>query len=69
MAVIETGRIVVKKNGKNAGKKAVVLSVEKNLALVDGPSMKRRKVNVRHLFPLKQTLSVSNNTSHEEVVK
>ena len=69
MAVMETGSVCIKKAGREAGKKVLVLSIEKDFALIDGPHVKRRKCNVIHLFPLGEKRGISANASHEEVVK
>jgi len=65
---MEVGQVCLKIAGRDAGKKCVVLSVEKNLVLIDGET-RRRKVNVLHVFPINQTVNVKKEASHQEVVK
>jgi large subunit ribosomal protein L14e len=55
--------------GRDAGKKCVVISaVEKgNLVMIDGET-RRKKCNVAHLEPLKQTFKIKDKASHSEIV-
>lgn len=70
MPAIDVGRICLKRAGREAGRKAVVVDVlEGNFVLIDGLNVKRRKCNVRHLFPLAQKLELKKGASHEEIVK
>ncbi len=65
--MFDVGRICVKLAGRDAGKRCVVIeTLENNYVLVDGET-RRRKVNMRHLEPLGQTLEISGNASHEEI--
>ncbi|MBI5553302.1 MAG: 50S ribosomal protein L14e [Candidatus Diapherotrites archaeon] len=67
MMALETGRICIKTTGREAGKKAVILKLEKGFALIDGPHLKRRKCNIRHLVPTSQTIALTAHATHEEV--
>ncbi len=71
MAIMEVGRVCIKTTGKNAGKKVVVLKLDnkKNKALVEGINVKRKKCNIRHLFPTKEKINVTENSSREEIIK
>ena len=69
LAAIEIGRICFKKQGREAGKKAVIISVEKDFAVIDGPYVKRKKCNIKHLFPTNEKISIAKNASHEEIIK
>jgi len=67
--MMEVGRVCVKLAGRDAGKKCVIIGIlEGNIVMIDGET-RRRKCNIKHLEPLKQTISVKDNASHEEVAK
>jgi len=55
--------------GRDAGKKCIIISaVEKgNLVLIDGET-RRKKCNVAHLEPLKQSFTVKDNATHNDIV-
>ena len=69
MPALEVGRICVKTRGRNAGKKAVILEMQKSFAVIEAPNIKRKRCNISHLIPLEEKLDVSKSTSHEEIVK
>lgn len=70
MSAIEVGRVCIKTTGREAGKKAVVVKVlDKNFALIDGKTLKRRKCNLTHLFPTEEKISIKENEEHEAVLK
>ena len=70
MPALEIGRVCLKTRGRMAGERVVVVELaDKNFAVVDGPAQKRKKCNVRHLFPTEETLKVTKSTSHEEIAK
>ncbi|MFW6025524.1 MAG: KOW motif-containing protein [Candidatus Woesearchaeota archaeon] len=57
--MFEKGRVVMKIAGRDSGKLGVILEIEENFALVDG-FLRNKKVNIKHLEPLKKTIDVSN---------
>ncbi|MFC2136000.1 50S ribosomal protein L14e [Bacteroidota bacterium] len=64
----EVGRICVKIAGRDAGLRCVVVDVlDKQMVLIDGQT-RRRKCNVKHLEPLKETIKIKKNASHSDVV-
>ncbi len=68
--VIEVGRVCVKIAGREAGRKcAIVDIIDKNFVLIDGPKVKRRRCNIKHLEPLEIKLDIGKGASKEEVVK
>ena len=68
-AAIEVGRVCLKMRGREAGRKAVIVDIPKGMfALVDGPNIKRRKCNLRHLIPTNQKIEVKKDASHEEIL-
>jgi large subunit ribosomal protein L14e len=67
---MEIGQICVKTKGREAGRKVVVLSAEKNgRVLIDGTKIKRKECNILHLFPLKEKIKVGKDAKHEEIIK
>ncbi|MBI2573203.1 50S ribosomal protein L14e [Candidatus Woesearchaeota archaeon] len=69
MALFEVGRVCMKIAGRDAGKHCVIVeTVDDRFVVVDGQT-RRRKVNILHLEPLGQTLSLGAKASHEQVVK
>ena len=63
MPAIEEGRVCIKTTGRNAGEKVVILKTDKTV-FVEVASMNgvKQKCNIRHLFPTKETKSVSSLT-------
>jgi len=73
MTAIQIGRIIVKTNGRETGKKGVIIDViNQNYVLVAGPKsltgVRRRKCNVRHIEPTDKVLSLKRDASDEEVL-
>jgi large subunit ribosomal protein L14e len=69
---VEVGRVCVKKFGRDAGGKCVIVDViDKNFVLVTGPKdvtgVRRRKVNVSHLDLTEEKIEISKEASDEEV--
>jgi len=74
MPIIEIGQICVKTTGREAGLKCVVVDIiDKNFILVTGPKkvngVKRRKVNIKHIEPTKDKLTISKGATDEEVIE
>ena len=53
MAGLEAGMVCVKTHGRQAGKRVIVLEFDKKtgMAIVEGPFVRKRKCNARHLLP------------------
>jgi large subunit ribosomal protein L14e len=67
--MIKTGRLCVKIAGRDAGLKCVIVDVlDDKFVLVDGET-RRRKCNIMHLEPLKDTIKIRKNASHDEIKK
>ena len=68
---IDVGRIVVKLNGREATKKAVILEIiDKNFVLISGAGIsgvRRRRANINHLMPLEVQLNVPRGASDDEL--
>ena len=74
MPAIEVGKICVKIVGREAGKKCVIVDVvDKNFALITGPKavngVKRRRSNVEHLQPTKETVEIKRGATDDEITK
>lgn len=72
MPAFEVGRVCVKTAGRDTGKRCVVVDLmDKNFALVTGPKsvsgVRRRRVNVNHLKPLEEKLTIEKGASDERV--
>ncbi|HLC52518.1 MAG TPA: hypothetical protein VJI98_04710 [Candidatus Nanoarchaeia archaeon] len=67
MSLFKVGRLCMKLAGRDAGQKCVVVeTLDDAYVIIDG-STRRRKVNIKHLEPLNQILSLKNKASHTEV--
>ena len=67
--MIEVGRLCVKIAGRDAGGKCVIVDVlDDKFVTIDG-NVRRRKCNVAHLEPLKDSVKISKGASHEAVKK
>ena len=65
---IEVGTVCIKTTGREAGKKTVVIEiVDDNFVVVEGPSVRKRKCNIAHLFPTGEKVSVGKNTTKKEL--
>lgn len=73
MTAIQIGRVIVKTNGREAGKKGVIINIiDPNYVLLTGPkkltSVRRRKCNIKHLEPTDKVVSVKRDATDEEVM-
>lgn len=69
MSIYNVGRVCIKLAGRDAGKKCVVVNVvDEMFVLVDGET-RRRKVNIRHLEPMEQTVDIADNAATYVVAK
>lgn len=65
---MEIGRLVIKTAGREAGKKACVVDIiGNNYVLIDG-DVRRKRCNIMHLEPLKETIKIEKNASHDKIV-
>ena len=63
------GRVCMKIAGRDSNKYCVVIEqVDAKTVIVDGET-RRKKVNIKHLMPLKKILDIKKNASHEAVEK
>ena len=72
MTAIQIGRVIVKTNGREAGKKGIIVDIiNPNYVLLTGPkavtSVRRRKCNVRHLEPTDKVVSIKRDATDDEV--
>lgn len=69
MSLFTVGRLCVKIAGRDSGLKCVVVEQLDNVyVLVDG-STRRKKVNIKHLEPLAEVLTLKKGASHADVTK
>ena len=74
MPAIEIGRICVKTTGREAGRKCVIVEmVDKNFVVVTGPkkvnTVKRRKVNIKHIVPTEAKIKIAKAAADEEIIE
>lgn len=68
MSIFDVGRVCMKIAGRDAGRTCVVVEqLETTFVLVDGDT-RRKKVNVRHLEPLPEMITITKGAAHEEVI-
>lgn len=72
--MIEIGRVCTKIQGRESGRKCIVVDqLEKNFVLVTGPEkisgVKRRRCNVSHLEPHESKIKIRKRAEDEEVIK
>ena len=74
MPAVEVGRICVKRAGREASSKCVIVDImDKSFVLITGPEkvtgVKRRRVNINHVTPLQDKIEVKRGASDEEVTR
>lgn len=70
MSVYDIGRLVVKTMGREAGYHAVIVDIiDKNYILIDGPKVRRRRVNYNHIEPLDEVIDLKKGADHKAVEK
>ena len=70
MGLIEIGRVCIKRAGRNAGEKVIVVDIdEKGNPTIEGIAVKRKKCNARHLFPTALKVELKKSASREEIIK
>jgi large subunit ribosomal protein L14e len=72
MPAIEIGRICVKLNGREAGRKCIVIDViDKNFVFVTGPfkvtGVKRRRANINHIEPTELKIDIKKGEDDEKI--
>lgn len=66
--MFEVGRVVMKIAGRDAGKVGVVIKViDDKFVMIDGFT-RRKKVNIKHLVPLKKTINIKEEAKREEIL-
>jgi len=67
MNIYENGRLCLKLAGRDAGRKCVIVeTVDDKFVIVDG-NVRRKKVNIKHLEPLAETVDIKDKASHDDV--
>ncbi|MFH0849516.1 MAG: 50S ribosomal protein L14e [Candidatus Bathyarchaeota archaeon] len=68
MSAYDIGRVCLKLKGREAGARCVIVDViDRNYVVVAGPEVRRRRVNMSHLVPLDEAVSVQRDASDEEI--
>jgi len=68
LSAYNIGRVCLKLKGREAGARCVIVDViDRNYVVVAGPEVRRRRVNMSHLVPLDEKVSVQRDASDEEV--
>lgn len=66
--MFEVGRVVMKIAGRDAGKIGVVIKViDDKFVMIDGFT-RRKKVNIKHLVPLKKIINIKEEAKREEIL-
>jgi large subunit ribosomal protein L14e len=66
---MEIGRVFLKVKGREQGERCVVMDVvDRNFVIVVGPNVKRRRVNMNHIKPLDEAVSLQRNATDEEAI-
>ncbi|MBD3206698.1 50S ribosomal protein L14e [Candidatus Bathyarchaeota archaeon] len=69
MSAMDIGRVCIKIQGREAGKRCVIVDViDRNFVLVIGPEIRRRRCNMEHLRPLDEKIDIQRNATDEEVI-
>jgi len=74
LSAVEVGRICVKITGREAGRKCVIIDIiDENFAFITGPrkvtGIKRRRVNVNHIEPIKEKIEIKRGATDEEIIQ
>jgi large subunit ribosomal protein L14e len=68
MSVYDIGRLCVKTMGREAGHYCIIVDViDKNYLLIDGLTVRRRRINYKHIEPLTETVEIKKGANHEDV--
>jgi len=68
LSAYDIGRVCLKLKGREAGARCVIVDViDRNYVVVAGPEVRRRRVNMSHLVPLDEAVSVQRDASDEEI--
>ncbi len=70
MPIFEPGRVCIKIAGREAGKHCAVLEVvDSNYVVVEGPEVRKRKINVAHLEPLSDKIDAKKDAKQQLMEK
>jgi len=68
MSVYDIGRICIKTMGREAGNYCIIVDViDKNYILIDGLSVRRRRVNFKHIEPTTDVIEIQKGADHNAV--
>ncbi|MCX8158552.1 MAG: 50S ribosomal protein L14e [Candidatus Diapherotrites archaeon] len=70
MSLLEIGRVCIKTKGRDAGNAAVIVDVlPNNFVVVEGPKVRRRKCNSRHLIITDKKIDISKESDKREIYR
>ena len=68
MSIYDIGRVCVKTMGREAGNYCIVVDIiDKNYVLIDGLTIRRRRINYKHIEPLPELVEIKRGATHENV--
>ncbi len=68
MSVYDIGRVCIKLMGREAGHYCVIVDViDKNYLLIDGPKIRRRRVNYKHVEATSESIEIKKGADHSAV--
>ena len=66
--MLDIGRVVIKLAGRDArGVGVIIEKIDDNFVIIDG-SVRRKKVNVKHIEPLPKKIDLSENPTKKEIL-
>ena len=66
--MFEVGRVILKIAGRDAGKIGVIIKViDDKYVMIDGFT-RRKKVNKKHIIPLKKKVDIKEDANREEIL-
>jgi len=67
--MMEVGRVCTKTAGREAGSHCIVVDVmDDSFVLIDGPGIKRRRCNIKHLELLPEKLTIKKGAAEKEAI-
>jgi large subunit ribosomal protein L14e len=67
---MEIGTVCTKLSGRERGRECVIVElVDKNFAIIDGPDVRRRRCNLRHLSPTGKKAEIKEGAKGPQVEK
>lgn len=65
---VEIGRVCIKSAGRESGRRCVIVDmIDDSFVLIDGPKVRRRRCNLKHLELSDRKVEISRGASADEV--